>query len=118
MKRHNSSTSETEVRTSENSFEKPIHLIADCTVFQSGELYLFHDKDPDCPAESSLWGIYDRTEAGRLYLESSCCLHPHGFRKWHVLPGFYRYCRQATRSELRDYICNLIFEENREFALL
>lgn len=117
MKRHNSSTSKTEVRTSENSSEKPIQPISASTDFVSGELYLFHDKDPACPAAGSLWGIYDRQEAGKIYLESSCT-HPHLFRKWHALPAPYRYCRRATRPELRDYICNLTIFENREFTTL
>lgn len=37
--------------------------------FACGELYLFSDvlrmRDP----ESCLWGVYDRTDSGRIYLE-------------------------------------------------
>ncbi|MDE6779080.1 MAG: hypothetical protein K2J51_06415 [Alistipes sp.] len=81
-------------------------------VLKVGELYLFHSKDPQCPASSSLWGIYDKYEYGRLYLESSS-RNQRSFRKWHALPKHYRYCRLSSRSELRDYIWNLSYSESR-----
>ena len=77
-----------------------------------GELYLFHATDPQCPAESSLWGVYDRSEDGTVYLEHSTTDNLH-FRMWKPLPEHYRYCRLATRRELRDYMYNLgIFDSN------
>lgn len=80
------------------------------TFFQAGELYLFHRSDMRCPSNNSLWGQYDKHEQGRLYLESSC-LDLRTFRKWHILPSVYRYCRKANRSELRDYVCALFWSE-------
>ena len=78
--------------------------------FTIGELYLFHPTDPLCPAESSLWGVYDKIEDGIIYLEHSTTDGRH-FRLWEELPERYRYCRLATRLELRDYMYNLgIFE--------
>lgn len=73
---------------------------------ESDELYLFHPSDPLCPAESSLWGLYDRSEEGVIYLEHSTTDQRH-FQLWRRLPKHYRYCRLATRSELRDYMYNL-----------
>ena len=78
--------------------------------FRAGDVYLFHRSDMLCPSRSSLWGQYDKREQGRLYLESSS-LDLHTFRKWHVLPSEYRYCRRASRPELRDYISGLIYSE-------
>lgn len=73
---------------------------------ESDELYLFHPSDALCPAESSLWGFYDRSEDGVTYLEHSTTDQRH-FQLWRKLPDHYRYCRLATRSELRDYMYNL-----------
>lgn len=84
--------------------------VADATL-QAGELYLFHSKNPLCPASSSLWGIFDKYESGRIYLESSS-LNQRSFRIRHPLPPRYRYCRLSSRSELRDYIWNLSYFEN------
>ena len=72
-----------------------------------GEVYLFHESDPCCPAGSSLWGVFDKRLDGSIYLESST-YDLIRFRKWHVLPRAYRYCRLSTRSELRDYISDLL----------
>lgn len=71
-----------------------------------GEVYLFHRSDPRCPADSSLAGVFDTREKGRIYLESSTEDWIR-YRKWHPLPGGYRYCRLASRAELRDYAANL-----------
>lgn len=76
------------------------------TKFIIGDLYLFHPMKKYCPARSSLWGIYDKTEDGIIYLESSTLDLIH-FRIWHRLPDEYRYARRATRQELRDYMYNL-----------
>lgn len=68
-----------------------------------GELYLFHDSDPTCPAEGSLWGVLQESDCQRIKLESSS-LDGHLFRLGGDLPTLYRYHRQASRSELRDYM--------------
>lgn len=73
-----------------------------CTTLRAGEIYLFHRSDPACPAEGSLWGVFDRRINGKIYLESST-EDLIRFRKWHRLPEGYRYCRLSTRAELRDY---------------
>ncbi len=78
--------------------------------FTIGELYLFHKRLPSCPAESSLWGMFDRIESGAVYLESSS-LDLYEFRLWHRLSSRYRYCRLATRAELRDYVSALTWYE-------
>lgn len=74
--------------------------------FRIGELYLFHSSHPCCPSETSLWGFYDKTSNGIIYLEHSTLDLRH-FRLWHKLPKRYRYYRLATRNELRDYMYSL-----------
>lgn len=76
--------------------------------FEIGELYLFHRKNSRCPSISSLWGIFNGYKEGRLSLESSSH-NLRSFRHWHILPEEYRYCRCASRHELRDYISGLIY---------
>jgi len=78
--------------------------------FIPGEVYLFHRTDPDCPADGSLYGIFDKGTSDAIYLESSS-LDLEQFRHWHRLAEDYRYCRPATRSELRDFIFNLACDE-------
>lgn len=78
--------------------------------FTMGELYLFHPSDPTCPANGSLWGVFDKRSDALLYLESSSTDLIH-FSRWHRLPDGFRYCRRATRSELRDYTGNLSWTE-------
>lgn len=52
--------------------------------------------------ESCLWGVYDRTDSGRIYLEHMACdLTRIGH--WLPLPSKYRYARRASRDELRDF---------------
>lgn len=78
--------------------------------YRIGELYLFYPRDILCPCR--LWGVYDKTKDGVIYLESSSsdlCR----FRLWHRLPRGYRCSRRATRSELRDYMFNLACYEYR-----
>lgn len=82
--------------------------------FTEGEIYLFNRNDPTCPAEGSLWGVFDKRIGDTIYLESSS-LNLQNFRKWHLLPIAYRFCRLATRSELRDYTANLIWSEKSCF---
>ncbi len=80
--------------------------------FVIGDLYLFHPMKKHCPSRSSLWGIYDKTEDGIIYLESSS-LDLQCFSIWHRLPDGYRYSRRATRRELRDYMYNLGHSDSR-----
>ncbi len=84
---------------------RPLHLI-------DGELYLFHRLSPACPTEESMWGVFHKFEAGTIHLESSSW-NLHAFSLWHRLPDGYRYCRLATRAELRDYIAALVHFEIR-----
>lgn len=85
------------------------------TFFQAGELYLFHRSDIRCPSSDSMWGQYDKRSQGRLFLESSSKDDLRTFRKWHVLPSDYRYCRRANRNELRNYVYALSWSEVRRF---
>ncbi len=80
--------------------------------FVIGELYLFHPVKKYCPSRGSLWGIYDKTKDGIIYLESSTLDLQH-FSLWHRLPRVYHYSRRATCSELRDYLFNLACYECR-----
>ena len=82
------------------------------THFIIGDLYLFHPTKKYCPSPNSLWGIYDRTEDGIIYLESSTLDLRH-FSIWHRLPEEYRYSRRATRRELSDYMYNLGHSDSR-----
>lgn len=86
----------------------PINLVA-------GELYLFHPIDRQCPASSSLWGVFDKRAGGTVYLESSS-RNLREFRIWHHLPERYRYIRCATHDELRDYFSSLTCYECRRSA--
>ncbi len=74
--------------------------------FRIGELYLFHTNHPLCPSATSLWGFYDKAQDGSIILEHST-QDLHHFRLRHYLSKRYRYCRLATRAELRDYMYNL-----------
>lgn len=74
--------------------------------FMAGELYLFHPADPACPAEESLWGVFDKTENDTIFLESSSHDLKY-FRVWHPLADEYRFARLASRDELRDYTMKL-----------
>lgn len=81
--------------------------VRDCE-FQIGEVYLFHVRDPHCRACDSLWATYDRRCGRRIRLEASTSDHRR-FVLWQDLPDAYRYCRMATRDELRDYMTNIAF---------
>lgn len=82
------------------------------THFIFGELYLFYPTKKYCPSRGSLWGIYDKTEDGIIYLESSSLDIVH-FKLWHRLSAGYRYSRKATRRELRDYMYNLGYGDSQ-----
>ncbi len=78
--------------------------------FEIGDVYLFHRRNPYCPAESSLWGLFDKRVGSSIYLESSTKDFRH-FKTWHRLSDRYRYCRRSTRSEFRDYVVNRTVSE-------
>lgn len=80
--------------------------------YEIGEVYLFHPTEMLCPADTSLWGLFDRRIGDQIHLESSSLDLCH-FRLWHRLPNHYRYHRLASRSEFRDYIFNLAYYECR-----
>lgn len=67
-----------------------------------GELYLFSDTPATREADSCLWGIFDRMDAGRIRLEHMARdlrMIDHGM----LLPQQYGYVRRASRAELRDF---------------
>lgn len=102
-------------RRSEKRSFSPLSLLA--APYQVGELYLFHPTDPLCPCDSSLWGVYDKTSDGILYLESSSW-DLQEFDFWHALSLPYGYRRLSTRSELRDYMSSLfLYETTRPGSL-
>lgn len=71
--------------------------------FKIGELYLFHPSDPACRPETSLWGVFDRRAGmNAVWLEVSSCDLIH-FRLGGTLPVRFRFCRRASRFELRDF---------------
>lgn len=69
--------------------------------FLMGEVYLFHRSNVRCPRKSSLWGMFDKRVGTDVYLESSSEGALCDFVLWHKLPDDYRFCRLATREELR-----------------
>ena len=78
-------------------------MLVDMAEFECGEVYLFHPTDLCCNAETSLWGLYgESTSDGSVVLEAAS-RDLRQFRLWVCLPSAYRFCRQATRVELRDF---------------
>lgn len=84
---------------------KPKHSIRELPnhAFVTGNLYLylFHPRNESCPSRSSLWGIYDKTESGIIYLENSTLDQPH-FPYGTAACGV-SLLSLSTRQELRDY---------------
>lgn len=78
--------------------------------FEVGELYLFSDGESHAEGEGVLWGVFDTIERGCVMLESSS-RDGYNFALWRSLPEEYRFCRLATRNELRDYFFNLALHE-------
>ena len=85
--------------------------------FAPGELYVFHRMDGSSPVDGDLFGIFDREEAGGIYLESSSWDFRR-FRLWHKLPSDYLYLRPANRAELQDYMFNLACYERQQRELV
>ena len=67
------------------------------------ELYIFHAGNPTCPTDETLWGFISEIDARGVLLEHGST-DLRNFRIWYALPTKYRYCRLATRAELRDYM--------------
>lgn len=80
---------------------------------RSGEVYVFStDEHPDDESEI-LWGVFDLREHGGIRLESSS-RDLKIFELWHELPERFRYYRETSREELKEYIAGLtIFESSR-----
>lgn len=83
------------------------------TTFEEGEVYLFHSSDAACPAESSLWGVFGNRSRTQIFLESSAAADLEHFVLYGLLPIDYRYCRMASRAEMRDYVYALACCERR-----
>ena len=81
--------------------------------FAIGDVYLFNKRDPNCPSDSSLWGVFDKCDGGSVYLESSS-RDRNVFTAWCRLPDGYRYCRLSTRAEMRQYIFDQTWHESRQ----
>lgn len=79
--------------------------------FKIGEVYLFNIRDPRCAAHDSLWATYDKHCAGAIHLEA-VTRDSRRFVLRKTLPAAYRYCRVATRSELRDYMTGMALAMN------
>lgn len=69
--------------------------------FVTGELYLFHTSDADCPRETSLWGVVVRRTDDRTLLLKVCTRNPKQFVFGLQLPAGYRHCRLATPTYMR-----------------
>lgn len=70
--------------------------------FVTGELYLFHTSDADCPRETSLWGVVVRRTDDRTLLLKVCTRNPKQFVFGLQLPAGYRHCRPFVRSSSRS----------------
>jgi len=82
--------------------------------FETGEIYLFHKTDPDCPDGDALWAVFDSRDVNGIMLES-CTDNLIDFTLRCRLPADYRYCRLSTESEVREYAVALaMFEIERE----
>lgn len=58
--------------------------------FVTGELYLFHTSDADCPRETSLWGVVVRRTDDRTLLLKVCTRNP----KMNIsYPTYMRYVK-------------------------
>lgn len=86
--------------------------------FEKGELYLFHATDASCPPDSSLWGCVHEFDKSHILLETSCGAELRHFVLNGLLPSDYRFCRLATRDELRDYYFALALCERCRFSKL
>jgi len=75
--------------------------------FECGDVYLFNVDDPACLPKNSLWGLFDRiSDNGVIRLEAATSDLTH-FYIGYELPPHFRFCRHATRGELRDFAFNM-----------
>ena len=95
---------------------RPLSLAFPNVDFTPGELYLFHATDKECPVEGAMWGVFDKYDDGRLYLESASFDLIH-FAHWMPLGEEYGYCRVSSREELRDYVAAATFAECHHHAV-
>lgn len=75
---------------------------SDCNL-ECGELYIFTTRPND--KDRCIWGMFDCKEQNRIRLEVSS-FDLKTFHHYESLPQRYRYCRRATRDELRDFFFN------------
>lgn len=71
--------------------------------FCEGEVYLFHKSDSHCPADSSLWGTFNRYDEDGVHLEiltTDCAF----FRYWRLLPASHRIAIAAWLRAKRSGI--------------
>ena len=102
-----------ESRFLQNSENQPImrsHNTIGNYRFEKDEVYLFHACDPDCPSDSSLWALINDFDGNSLRIESSTT-DLQTFVRWKPLPAKYRYCRPATRDELREFATAYAYSE-------
>lgn len=86
------------------------HNTIDNFNFKNGEVYLLHTDDPDCPSDGSLWVLISESDEDSLRIESYSS-NLRTFTLWKPLPTKYKYCRLATRVELREFISNYAYYE-------
>lgn len=86
------------------------HNTIDGFNFKNGEVYLLHANDPNCPSDGSLWALISESDEAALRVES-CSSNLRTFTLWKPLPTKYKYCRLATREELREFISNYAYYE-------
>lgn len=86
------------------------HNTIDDFKFKNEEVYLFHPNDPSCPNSTSLWALIFEFDGDSLRVESYTT-DLRTFTLWKPLPPKYKYCRMATREELRQFISNYAYYE-------
>lgn len=89
-------------------------MILNCIHFRFGEVYLFHRSSRRCEPRTALWGLFDKRSGDDILLECSSADLIH-FDTWKRLPSGYRYCRKASRAELRDFTAGMIVAEMDRF---
>lgn len=91
------------------------HNTIDDFKFKNDEVYLFHTDDPNCPGNSSLWALINEFDGYSLRIESYTT-NLRTFTLWRPLPAIYRYCRLASRRELREFISNYAYYEVLQYC--
>lgn len=78
---------------------------------RSGDVYVFSTDEYPGDESEILWGVFDLREHGRIRLESSS-RDLKTFELWHELPERFRYYRETSREELKEYVAGLTFFES------